>query len=246
MRWPLAVTFYFHYFGLLVPLAHAVSLVALPNARRPWKQLLVAGALLTILAAPVLWMVHTQPVRHLDWVQRPSLLEVYHLGVFLAAESGKGVGPVLLALELVLLAMFFRKHVCAASHGAAPTSDRWPYALVASGLLTPVVFTLLVSVVRPVFFHRFLIICLPAWLLAVAVGASTLSQRRTRALAIAAVCVLSLVSTFMSYAREREDWRGVANYLIMNATAQDRVVYYQGVGDFAAESYRDWLPGGSD
>ena len=33
------VTFYFHYFGLLVPLAHAVSLVALPKGRRPWKQL---------------------------------------------------------------------------------------------------------------------------------------------------------------------------------------------------------------
>src|SRR5215469_832667 len=28
------VTFYFHYFALLVPLAHAVSLAALPNARR--------------------------------------------------------------------------------------------------------------------------------------------------------------------------------------------------------------------
>ena len=47
------------------------------------------------------------------------------------------------------------------------------YALVASCLFIPVVFTLLVSAVRPVFFHRFLIICLPARLLAVAVGASS-------------------------------------------------------------------------
>ena len=39
------VTFYFHYFGLLVPLAHAVSVVALPKERRPWKQLYVAGAI---------------------------------------------------------------------------------------------------------------------------------------------------------------------------------------------------------
>ena len=50
----------------------------------------------------------------------------------------------------------------------------------------------------------------------------------------------------MSYSHEREDWRGVANYLIDNARAQDVVLYYQGVGSFAAESYRDWLPGGSD
>ena len=107
------------------------------------------------------------------------------------------------------------------------------------------VFTLLVSVVRPVFFHRFLIICLPAWLLAVAVGAAGIRRSRLRALAIAAVCLLSLVSTVMSYTRVREDWRGVANYLIVHADSRDRVVYYGGIGKFAVESYRDWLPGGT-
>ena len=37
------VTLYFHYFGLLVPLAHAVSLAALPKERRPWKYLFAAA-----------------------------------------------------------------------------------------------------------------------------------------------------------------------------------------------------------
>jgi mannosyltransferase len=239
------VTFYFHYFGLLVPLAHAVSLVALSKGRRPWRQLLFAGVIVGAFAVPVLWMVHIQPARHLDWVQKPSLLEIYHLGVFLAAESGKGVGPVLLLLELTLIGVFFQTMLALQRNNRA-TWDYWAHALVASGLLTPMVFTLLVSVMRPVFFHRFLIICLPAWLLAVAVGASALAQRRMRVLAVAAVCVLSLVSTAISYSREREDWRGVANYIIMHATAQDRVLYYEGVGNFATESYRDWLPGGTN
>jgi mannosyltransferase len=236
------VTLYFHYFGLLVPLAHTVSLLALPNMRRPWKQSSVATAVLVVFAAPVLWMIHTQPARHLAWVSSPSLLELYHLGVFLAAESGKGVGAALLLVELVLLGVFFRR-LLAQRKGSVP-GDLWPYALVTSGLLTPVVFSLLVSIVRPVFFHRFLIICLPAWFLAIAVGACSLRQRPVRMWAIAGVCVLSLVSTWLSYSRVREDWRGVANLLIDNARAQDVVVYYQGVGNFAAESYRDWLPGG--
>ena len=237
------VTFYFHYFGLLVPLAHAVSLMALPKGRRPWKQLFVAGGMVTLFALPVLWMIHTQPVRHLDWVSRPSLLEAYHLGVFLAAESGKGVGPALLVVELLLLVVFFRT-MRAVQVKADAVHDVWPYALVASGLLTPVILSLLVSVVRPVFFHRFLLICLPAWLLACAVGACALRQRPVRLCAIAGVCVLSLVSTVMSYSHMREDWRGVVNYLIDNARAQDVVLYYQPVGNWAAESYRDWLPGG--
>jgi mannosyltransferase len=259
-------TFYFHYFGLLVPLAHALSLVALPEGRLPWKQLLLAGVMMTALAAPVLWMIHIQPVRHLDWVQKPSLLELYHLGVFLAAESGKGVGPALLALELVLVGIFLRAMAvsrglkfarslkngepCGTPEGVPfqiPAENEfanWSYALVASGLFTPVVITLLVSLVRPVFFHRFLIICLPAWLLAVAVGARAIQKSGTKRLTLAGVCVLSLVSTVISYTRVREDWRGVANYLIDHAAAQDRVLYYEGVGNFATESYREWLPGG--
>ncbi len=257
------VTLYFHYFGLLVPLAHASSLPALPARSRPWKLLTAAASMIAALAVPVLWMIHIQPIRHLDWVQKPSLLELYHLGVFLAAESGKGVGPVLLALELTLVVMFFRTLVRGRKNrvlippnsnsdlyaGLEATRDTervelWPYALVASGLLTPVLFSLAASVVRPLFFHRFLIICLPAWLLAIAAGTCALRQRRIRVLAIAGVCLLSLTSTMISYSREREDWRGVANYLIAHASSQDRVVYYLGVGNFAAESYRDWLPGG--
>jgi len=237
-------TLYFHYFGLLVPLAQAASLLALPAKRRPWKKLLVAGAISAALAVPVLWMIHIQPIRHLDWVPKPSLLELYHLGVFLAAESGKGVGSVLLVLELALAGVFVRTLITLRGKAQA-RREYWNYALVASGLLTPVVFSLLVSMVRPVFFHRFLIICLPAWLLAVAAGTSLVRLRSMRVLAIAGVCVLSLVSTVISYTRVREDWRGVANYLILHATAQDRVVYYQGVGNFAAESYRNWLPGGA-
>jgi uncharacterized membrane protein len=239
------VTFYFHYFGLLVPLAHAVSLMALPEDRRPTKPLLAAAAITSLFALPVLWMIHIQPARHLDWVSKPSLLELYHLGVFLAAESGKGVGPALLVVELILLVVFFRGMI--AQHRSSELDrDRglFPYALVASGLLTPILVSLLVSIVRPVFFHRFLIICLPAWLLAIAAAICVLSRRRIAMLAVAGVCVLSLASTVMSYSRMREDWRGAVNFLIDNARPQDVVLYYQPVGGWAAESYRDWLPGG--
>ena len=237
------VTFYLHYFGLLVPLAQVVTLVALPKQRRPWKQLLPAGAIVVSCALPVLWMIHLQPVRHIDWVPKPSLLELYHLGVFLAAESGKGVGPVLLVVELFLLGVFFQAML---AQGKGQIENQlWPYALVASGLLTPVILSLLFSLVRPLFFHRFLIICLPSWLLAVAAGVCKLRERPRRLLAIAVVCVLSLASTAASYSHVREDWRGAVNFLIDNTRAQDAVVYYQSVGGWAAENYRDWLPGGS-
>jgi mannosyltransferase len=237
-------TLYCHYFGIFVVLSHGVSLAFLPPQRRPWRQLAAAAVLLVILAFPVAWMIHIQDSGHLNWVARPSLLEVYHLGVFLAAESGKGVGAVLLLLDLVLVGLFF---VSVRNIWALPEAglDRWRYGLVACCAVVPVAASLLLSIVRPIFFHRFLIICLLAWILMTAVGAEQIRDHRRRMAAIVGVCLLSLVSTAISYTRVREDWRGVANYLIAQAASQDRVLYYEPIGYFATENYRDWLPGGN-
>jgi hypothetical protein len=98
--------------------------------------------------------------------------------------------------------------------------------------------------VRPIFYHRFLIISLPAWVLMTAVGAEEIRSRTWRAAAVAGVCVLSLMSVITSYSHVQEDWRGVTRHLIAGARPEDRVLYYQGEGFFAVENYRNWLPGG--
>src|SRR5664279_4718253 len=96
------LTFYFHYFGILIPVAHAVSLAAVPPVRRPWRQMFLVAGILAVLGAPVLWMIHAQNAEHITWVQRPSFLELYHFGSYLAAETGKAVGGLLLAIDLLL------------------------------------------------------------------------------------------------------------------------------------------------
>jgi mannosyltransferase len=236
------ITCYFHYFGVLVPAAHAIALVSLPRDRRPWKPLACAAGIVAAMAAPILWLIHAQDVGHISWVQSPSLLEVYHLGVFLAANGGKAVGAVLLTLELALLGFFFVNFRSVWRDGEL---QRWPYTLIASSVFSPVVITLLVSIVRPAFYHRFLIICLPGWILMIAVAIEQMRSRRVRASAIVGVCMLSLVATILTYQRVTEDWHGAVSYLIASARPGDRVLYYQSLGQFAAESYRDWLPEGN-
>jgi hypothetical protein len=100
-------------------------------------------------------------------------------------------------------------------------------------------------VVRPIFYHRFLIIGLPAWVLVTAVGAEGIRSRTWRSAAVVGVCALSVASAITSYLRVQEDWRGVTRYLIEEARPEDRVLYYHGEGSFAVENYRKWLPGGS-
>ena len=238
------LTCYFHYFGVLVPVAHAVSLMAMPRARKPWKQYGVAGVLFVLFAIPVLWLIHAQDIGHLSWVQPPSLLEFYHLGVFLAASGGKAVGAVLLAFDLVLIG-FFLARLKAAWQERDNDLQRWRYALVASSFFSPIVIVLAVSMVRPAFYHRFLIICLPPFVMMTAVGALQIRRRLMWISAIAGVCILSLVSTVILYTRVTEEWRGAVSYMIAVAHPEDRVLYYQSLGAFAAENYWNWLPGGS-
>jgi mannosyltransferase len=233
-------TCYFHYFGVLVPAAHAVSILALPARRHSWKPLLLAWAIIAAMAAPILWLIHAQDVGHISWLQAPSLLELYHLGVFLAADGGKAIGGILLALELMCVISF----VAAFGKAWRDNSDdllRWRYSLIASVFATPIVITLLVSLVRPAFYHRFLIVCLPGWLVLIAIGLLRIDRRAWRVAAIGAICALSLVTTGLLYRRASEDWRGAVNYLVANTRPEDRVLYYQSVGQFAGESYREWL-----
>ncbi len=232
---------YFHYFCLLVPVAQYAAVIGLRSDRRPWKPLLTAAVIIALMAAPIVWLIHAQDTGHISWVQPPSWLELYHLGAYLAAASGKVVGAVLLALNLVLIGFFVKGFLKAWSDA----DGRWRWLLVASLVATPVVITLLASVVRPAFYHRFLVICLPGWVLMTALGAKQIRSRHWRVAAIAGICGLSLASTVVLYHRVTEEWRHVVHYLIANGRPEDRVLYYQPVGEFAAENYRDWLPGGS-
>jgi uncharacterized membrane protein len=236
-------TCYFHYFGVLVPAAHAISLMAMPRGQRPWKQYAVAAIIFVLFAVPVLWMIHAQDIGHLSWVQPPSLLEFYHLGVFLAADGGKAVGAVLLAFDLVLIG-FFLATLKAAWRERDNDLQRWRHTLVASSFFSPIIIVLAVSIVRPAFYHRFLIICLPSFVMMSAAGALRIRPRLLRISAVACVCILSLIGTIILYTRVTEEWRGAVSYLIAVAHPEDRVLYYQSLGAFAAENYWNWLPGG--
>src|SRR5271157_5925371 len=230
------LTLYCHYFGMFVPAAHAMSLAAMSKVRRPLKQLALAALIIALAAVPVLWMIHIQDIGHITWVERPSLLELYHMGVYLAAGSGKAVGAVLLLLDLVLLTLFVRP-LKTLWRDRGHDLRCWRYVLIACCLFAPVVISLLVSIVRPIFYHRFLIIGLPAWVLMTAVGAAGIRSRTWRAAAVAGVCVLSLTSAITSYSRVQEDWRGVTRYLIAEARPEDRELYYQPEGYFRSEEH---------
>jgi uncharacterized membrane protein len=227
---------YCHFFGALVIAAQFLSLAFLARHRLPRKYLFASAVTMALLGWPIVWMVFTQDSAHLDWVPRVSWLELYHLGIFLAGESGKALAAVLLSIELALIFLFVRTVVL--QWRADDDLADWKDALLLNGLITPVLISLLASLLfRPVFFHRFLIICLPFWLIMVAGGIDQIGSRELRRWSFIGISVLSVFVAVASYSKPREDWRGAAQYLIAQRQPDDHIVCYRDYACFALQTY---------
>src|SRR5260370_9929428 len=149
----------------------------------------------------VIFASHGSPVR---WVAKPNLLEFYHLGVFLAAEGGKRIGAMMFGLWLILVVYASIQTIQKAkTTGDLQTAFRNLFPLF--WLIVPIALSLLLSFWKPVFFHRFLIICLFPFLLLVSAGIDFLRGTKLRWIVCATVVALSLVTTILSYTRVREN-----------------------------------------
>jgi len=119
--------------------------------------------------------------------------------------------------------------------GGGPTGDAWGYALFFSWLVAPVVMVVTVSLVKPIFVPRFLIFCLPALLLLVAVGLCRLRPAALSVGLIVAISVCSILADIRGYQYDfdmsRQDWRAVTSYVFDHAQPGDSIFFYPAAGE---------------
>ena len=119
--------------------------------------------------------------------------------------------------------------------GAEHAGNAWGYALFFSWLVTPVVMVVAVSLVKPIFVPRFLIFCLPALLLLVAVGICRLRPAALSVGLIVAISICSLIADFRFYQYDfdmrRQDWRAVTSYVFDHAQPGDSIFFYPSAGE---------------
>ncbi len=233
-----------HYYAGLVLVAQWISLFTLPRRMLPEKHLFVAILVVGVLISPAVLFVLRHTPGHIDWVPPISWLEVYHTAVFLAAEGSKLTGNLLLAFCLIALSSAERldwrelhaEFELNRSGLNRRGLDRWKKLSPWFWLLAPMVITAVGSLWTPMFFHRFLIVCLPAFVLLVARG---LVQLRPRAVWVTAFLVLSIVTVAQSYARTREDWRDAVHYVLSQSQPGDAVWFYRGYSDTPFDYYQN-------
>ncbi len=90
----------------------------------------------------------------------------------------------------------------------------------------PVLLTILVSLHKPIFVHRYLLVVLPGYLMLIALGLARIRSRTLLASALVSLIALSNVSIAQGYFRPVEDWRGVVDHVLTNARPDDSVMIY--------------------
>jgi hypothetical protein len=175
-----------------------------PSLRSP---LLAANGLAALLILPLLAQVLANGTDQVSWIRPPTPRSVWAM-----FKLWSGGSDSLAALELALFAL-----------GVA-RAERGRFALSWFGV--PVLGSLIYSLgVAPIAHPKYLIVALPAWLLAVAAGVDQLRSRGLRTgivLVLSALSVVRLHSWYFDYQKER--WREVVTSIASQSRPADVIV----------------------
>ncbi|PYX80895.1 MAG: hypothetical protein DMG70_21555 [Acidobacteria bacterium] len=236
-----SLAIYAHFYAELLVIAHWVSLRFVqraeipPKTNRNWRWIV-------LLTAPAMIFVAKTGSSPLHWIQRPGTRDLYQF-----AGQITGNGGVLLVLA----------YACASIAGLLPINPTpwrvpwhgWRERFLLVWLLFPVLFTLAVSLVRPLFLSRYFVFCLPPLVLLAAAGIARVNRTLLLVPALAAFLALSLKGTLSYYDHDfdltRDDWAGVSNHLLAHSRPKDGLVFYVAMGRMPYQFFQSLAPNGA-
>ena len=235
-----AMAVYAQFFSALLLIAQWLSLKMLdrgqirPLTRRDWRGI-------ALLVSPVAVFIVTTGTGPLRWVQRPGLKDLW---IFALHLTGNG-GPWLLLASVAaclsaLLPFWLRRRELRVPW------ETWRYRFLLSWLLFPILLTLGLSVIKPLFVPRYFIFCLPALFLLMACGIARLRPAGLKAPALLFLLILSFRGTAGYYKQDldiqRDDWRAATQYLLNHSKPGDALLFHVPMGRMPYEFYRSLQP----
>jgi hypothetical protein len=230
---------YAQFFSLLLVIAQWLSLRMLDQEQIPQK-VRNDWRWIALLVSPVVAFVATTGTGPLRWVQRPGLNDLW---VFALHLTGNG-GTLLLVASLAACLAAFLPGLC--SHqGMRVSWEAWRCRFLVLWLAFPIVFTLALSLAKPLFVPRYFVFCLPALLLLVAYGITRLRSAWLTVPAASFLLILSLGGTEGYYRHDldiqRDDWRAASQYLLSQAQPGDALLFHVPMGRMPYEFYHSVL-----
>ena len=221
-----ALCIYAHIFALLVLTAHALAIVFPKPFRVELPIVVASAAVFALLCEPMAAFVILQHSDQLAWMARPSLADIWE---FLKLLTSQG-GVLLVVVYLALCSLAFLQPAGV----KRPAKESWALRLMLFWLLSLPLLTLAVSLIKPFFYPRYMVICVPALVILAARGLVNLYDMpsvRRWAGAVAFILVIALSGWgthryFVNFPTETSDWRSAVRYVLQHQRPGDGAVFF--------------------
>jgi len=236
-----ALAVYSHFYSALVIAAQLFSIPFSRPALQTLRNLFRGVRLLAYLTAPLVAFVVLRGHSPMGWLYSLPTGQLRQLAIELTGEASWPLQLLFAAALAGSVVAFIR------SFWKPRTSvNVWPIILVWNLLVIPVAVVLAVSALwRPLFFPRYLIVVLPAFILAASEGLAKIKPAWLAALAAIAMTGLSLqtfAATRNSYFEfGRDDWRSASHRAFADARPEDAAIFLTAPGRLPFEYYRSRL-----
>jgi hypothetical protein len=241
---------YAQFYAVLVVAAHAAWFWRSERSKREGfgpeltAEFRRALVLFGVLTAPIWLFILTTGAGPLRWLERPGARA---LRDFVSALTGNAGWALAFAyLVVICCAVLHRRldlrpdRLSADSQATTHVVTNRSAEFLLLWLLLPIAVTLAVSIMKPVFLPRYLIVCLPALVLLAGAGIVRLPRLAATAVLIGMVA-LSLEGTANYYARDfdllREDWRDATAYVLEHERPGDAILFHANQGRMPFEYY---------
>ncbi len=234
---------YVHIYGSFVLMAHFLSLVASPRERSVAMRTIAAvfGAI-TILVAPLVAFVLTTDAQR-GWIPSPSVGAIGRAIAKLVGARSVIAAAILVPVSVALLWPIVLR-VWSARRARIRSRESWTETLILLWAVAPILGGLAVSVVKPVFVDRYLIVALPAVVLGVSAGFGAMASRRLAAGLLFITIVATVSQTVVLHAtRDHDDWRSATAYLVDRARVGDGIAFHRPFGKVPWGYYVEQMPG---
>ena len=224
---------YAHFYALLLIAVHGLAFYRLHGTRFAGEQdqLALRAALrrawitIGVAVLPLLIFVAKTGAGPIRWIPRPGLADLVQLYERLAGGSGWILLVMMAAACIAAIFPFGRSLV------AQPQSrEIWRSRFLLIWLLFPPLLTALLSFARPVFLGRYMIFCLPAFLILAAAGLARIRQAWLLGLAWTAILVLCCQGVSFVYAHDFDDERdasgAASNRILDQAHPGDAILFH--------------------
>jgi uncharacterized membrane protein len=200
---------------------------------------LSTGVAIAVLASPMVAIMFLENKGQLDWVPHPSMASTLAV---LQNLAGTESGSPLISVRSIALLSFYAVTWTLAIGGVFLTrSNRTEgpltnltVMLLAGWFTLPVVAMLGLSLLKPIFYPRYALMCVPASVLLAAQGLTTLAKYAPRGLLVSSTVLLLMILLSLSSVRGYydsfqtygHDWRGVTRYILSQQEPGDAAIFY--------------------